>query len=272
MTICATPIGNLEDASPRLKAALASADIVYAEDTRRSRVLLDALGVSTPLRSYFVGNEEERSAELADRLRAGEDVALITDAGMPAVSDPGLTAVRAAAEVGAGVSVVPGPSAVTSALAVSGLPGERFAFEGFLPRKGSARERRLEELAAEVRTVVLFASPHRLPDDLEDLREVLGDDRQVVVARELTKLHEQVWRGTLAGAAEQFAAGAKGEVTLVIEGGMPAAPDLDAALRAVAEEVATDVPLSEAVRRVAELTGMKKRRLYEAALAQRSGQ
>lgn len=165
LILCATPIGNLGDAPPRLGEALTSASVVYAEDTRRSRVLLRHLGVDRPLRSFFVGNEATRSEELAGRLQRGETVALVTDAGTPAVADPGFTAVRAAIEVGAEVTVVPGPSAVTAALAVSGLPTDRFVFEGFLPRSGKERRSRLESLAVESRTTILFAAAGRLVDD-----------------------------------------------------------------------------------------------------------
>ncbi|NNK92057.1 MAG: 16S rRNA (cytidine(1402)-2'-O)-methyltransferase, partial [Acidimicrobiia bacterium] len=249
---------------------LGAADIVYCEDTRRSRRLLEALGVDTPLRSFFVGNEDVRSVEIAERLAAGDTVALITDAGMPTVSDPGHSAVVAALSVGATVTVVPGPSAVLAALAVSGLPSQRFVFEGFLPRKSGERRRRLEELAAEQRTVVLYAAPSRLGAELAQMAEVFGPDRQIVIARELTKLHEEVWRGTVGEAAAVWTERTvKGEVTLVLEGA--AAPDvsLEDAVGEVLELVDTGVSLSGAVKVVAEATGTRKRRLYEAALALR---
>ncbi len=265
LILLATPIGNLSDAPPRLGEAIASCDVVYAEDSRRSRILLDRLGVTANLRSYFAGNEAGRAKEVAARLDAGETVGLVTDAGTPSVADPGYSAVQAALEVGATVTVVPGPSAVTAAVAVSGLPADRFVFEGFLPRKGAARSRRLDALATEPRTIVLFAAPSRLGADLEDLAEVLGADRKLAVARELTKVYEEVWRGTLEEAVTEWVE-PRGEFTLVVAG----APDHDAevsdALPLVDAMVAAGVPLSEAVRTVAEETGTRRRRLYEAAL------
>ncbi len=195
LILCASPIGNLADAPPRLAEALTSADLVYAEDTRRARILLGHLGVSRPVRSYFVGNEAERAAELAGRLADGETVALLTDAGVPTISDPGLSAVRAALEAGAVVTGVPGPSAVTMAVAVSGFPADRFAFEGFLPRRGERRAERLAALAGEPRTLVLFCSPGRLAADLADLAAALG------AGPPLRRLpgDDQVARGDLAG-------------------------------------------------------------------------
>ena len=195
LILCAGPIGNLGDTSARLSEVLRSADIVYAEDTRRSAVLLDRLDARRPLRSFFVGNEKVRSAEIAQHLQAGETVALLTDAGMPGISDPGLSAVRAAVSVGANVTGIPGPSAVTLALALSGLPADRFVFEGFLPRRGAERSRRLDDLASEPRTSVVFCSPRRLAADVADLTARLGRDRPVVVCREMTKPP----RGGLAG-------------------------------------------------------------------------
>jgi 16S rRNA (cytidine1402-2'-O)-methyltransferase len=267
LILCAGPIGNLSDAPPRLAEALASADVVLAEDTRRARVLLDHLGVERPLRSFFVGNEAERAGELQERLAAGQTIALVTDAGTPGIADPGLSAVRAALEAGARVTGVPGPSAVTLAVAVSGLPGDRFAFEGFLPRKGGRRTERLAAIALEARTVVLFAAPSRLPDDLADLAAAAGDDRAVVVCRELTKLHEEVWRGSLAQAAAHWAGReVRGEVTVVLAGAPPVEPDPAAALEHVDALIAGGLPLAEAVRQVADLTGVGRRDLYEAAI------
>lgn len=215
--LCATPIGNLGDVSPRLGEALAGADIGYAEDTRRSAKLLKALGISLPLRSFFVGNEATRVGELAERLRQGKTVALLTDAGVPTISDPGFLAVRAALELGARVTIVPGPSAVTAALAVSGFPSERFVFEGYLPRSAGDRGRRLLALANEPRTIVVFSSPFRLGRELEAMASGLGGDRRVLIARELTKLHEELWRGTLAEAVRHWQQRKpRGEFTLVI--------------------------------------------------------
>ncbi len=271
LIICATPIGNLDDAPPRLGEALAEADVVYAEDTRRSRILLDHLGVSAALRSYFAGNEEARSLELKEHLERGSTVVLITDAGMPSISDPGLSAVAAAVAAGAGVSVVPGPSAVTAALAVSGLPAERFVFEGFLPRKVGQRSRRLRDLARETRTIVVFTAPSRVASDLGDLSEVLGGDRVVVVARELTKAHEEVYRGTLDDARRRWSQDVepRGEFTLVIAGSGREPPPLDELLAEVDAGVAAGGRLSSVVREIAEQAGVSRRHLYEAALRAR---
>jgi 16S rRNA (cytidine1402-2'-O)-methyltransferase len=264
--LCAGPIGNLGDAPPRLAETLAAASIVYAEDTRRARTLLQHLGVDRPVRSYFVGNEAERASELAQRLESGETVALITDAGMPSIADPGLSAVRVAIETGAEVSAVPGPSAVTMAVAVSGLPADRFVFEGFLPRKGRERRDRLELLASETRTTVLFCAPRRLVADLADLREACGD-RAVAVCREMTKLHEEVWRGSLGDAIDEWGGReVRGEVTVVLGGAAATEPDLEAAVELVREEVAAGATQSAAVKSVAARTGVRRRALYEAVL------
>lgn len=273
LVVCSSPIGNLGDASPRLAEALAGADVVYAEDTRRTRKLLLHFGIERPLRSYFVGNEEQRSTELAERLAAGETVALITDAGTPAISDPGLTAVRAAVSVSATVTAVPGPSAVTAALAVAGLPSERFVFESFLPRKQSARMATLEALRDEERTIVVFSATSRVGTDLEDLAAHLGPGRSLVVCRELTKAHEQVWRGTLDAASALWSTGteARGEFTLVIEGARPVTANPESLLGEVSVVVDAGASLSEAVRAVAATSGVSRRTLYEAALKARDG-
>jgi 16S rRNA (cytidine1402-2'-O)-methyltransferase len=264
LILCAGPIGNLADAPPRLGEALGSADLVYAEDTRRARKLLAHLGLDRPLRSYFVGNEESRAVELAGRLRQGETVALVTDAGTPGIADPGVSAVRAAVAAGARITGVPGPSAVTMALAVSGMPADRFVFEGFLPRKGARRARRIGALAAEPRTAVVFCSPARLGSDLADLAAALGEDRGAVVCRELTKLHEEVWRGSLGRAVEHWgAADVRGEVTLVIEGAAEERPDLDAAVRLATRLVDGGLAPTRAARIAAAETGAKRRRVYE---------
>jgi 16S rRNA (cytidine1402-2'-O)-methyltransferase len=271
LVICGTPIGNLADASPRLRDELATADLIYAEDTRRAATLLRALEVTGQVRSYFVGNEERRSAELTAHLAAGDTVALITDAGMPAVSDPGLSAVRAAIACDAAVSVVPGPSAVTAAVAISGFAADRFVFEGFLPRKGRSRRSRIAAVAAEERTVVLFSAKTRLAADLADLRDAAGTDRPVVVARELTKLYEEVWRGTLAGATVEFgdAARARGEFTIVIAGAPEAAGDVEEAVAAAIAAIDAGESPSAAVRRLAGEKRIGRRDLYEAVLRER---
>ncbi len=271
LILCATPIGNLADAPPRLGDALGRADVVYAEDTRRSARLLDLFGVSVPLRSYFVGNEAVRARELEDRLRRGDTVVLLTDAGTPGISDPAVSAVRAAVAAGATVTIVPGPSAVTAALALSGFNADRFVFEGFLPRGGEERRRRIAVLAAESRTAVLFSSPRRVAADLADLAAGAGVDRPVVVARELTKLHEEVWRGTLGEAARHWGTevAGRGEFTIVLAGAVGGGVGLSEALAAVAVELEGGTRLSDAVRRVAAATGVSRRELYAAALHRR---
>lgn len=270
LILCGTPIGNMADVSPRLADALASADVIYAEDTRRSSHLLQSLGLSRPMRSYFAGNEDARSTELAGRLTRGETVALLTDAGMPAVSDPGLTAARAAHDVGAAVTVIPGPSAVTAALAVSGLPSDRFVFEGFLPRKRAGRAALLGELAAEPRTIVLFASPARVVADLKDLATTLGNHRPVAVTRELTKMHEEVWRGSLGMAITDFEARSsiKGEITIVIGPKPVVAADLTAATTAARDSIEAGMSPSDAVREAAAAHNVSRRLLYQEVITE----
>lgn len=266
LILCAGPIGNLSDAPPRLAEALSSAAVVYAEDTRRARTLLSHLGVDRPLRSYFVGNETERSIEMGARLSAGETVALLTDAGSPGVADPGVSAVRAAVESGATITSVPGPSAVTMALGLSGLSADRFVFEGFLPRKGKARANRISGVAAEERTTVLFCAPSRLGRDLADLA-VPMPDRAAVVCREMTKLHEEVWRGSLAEAAGHWRdRTVRGEVTVVIGGGGSTEPDLMGAIEAARAAIAAGERPSAAVKRVATEHGVSRRSLYESVI------
>lgn len=269
LILCGTPIGNMGDASPRLQAALRDADIIYAEDTRRSAHLLQTFGLARPLRSYFAGNENERAQELTDRLQRGETVALLTDAGMPSVSDPGLTAARAAHFAGATVTVVPGPSAVTAALAISGLPSDRFVFEGFLPRKQSGRKRLLEQLAEEPRTIVLFSAASRVATELEELAATLGTHRPVAVVRELTKIHEEVYRGGLAMAAAEFAAreSIKGEITIVIGPKPVVAADLKAAATTARKAIEEGTKPSEAVREAAAAHNVSRRLLYQEVIA-----
>ncbi|MDJ0496774.1 MAG: 16S rRNA (cytidine(1402)-2'-O)-methyltransferase [Acidimicrobiia bacterium] len=267
LILCATPIGNLGDTSARLRDALATADLVYAEDTRRAAKLLRALDVRTSLRSYFVGNEQDRAQELSGRLADGETIALVTDAGMPSIADPGLSAVRAAVAVGAEVTVVPGPSAATAALAISGFPAERFVFEGFLPRKGKERRSRLEAIAAETRTTVLFGAKARLMRDLTDLRDYLGGVRQLVVTRELTKAFEEVWRGSLDEAVDAWSEREpRGEFTFVIAGAAEEAPDIDHAVSEVNAAINAGESMTNGVRRVATRHGVSRRELYEAVL------
>jgi 16S rRNA (cytidine1402-2'-O)-methyltransferase len=227
LILVATPIGNLGDLSPRAVTVLAEADVVLCEDTRRTRQLLSAVGIpgGGRLRSLHEHNEEVMRGRILEELVAGATAALVSDAGMPAISDPGQLLVAAAASAGIEVTVVPGPSAVLAALVVSGLATDRFVMEGFLPRRGRDRTAAIEGLGAEERTVVVFEAPTRVPALMADLARHLGDLRRVAVARELTKIHEEVWRGTLGEAAARWAAiEARGEHVIVLEGAAPAAP------------------------------------------------
>ena len=267
LILCATPIGNLGDAPPRLREALASADVVYAEDTRRAHTLLAHLGVQATLRSYFVGNEQERSGELAGHLEAGGTVALVTDAGTPVVADPGVTAVRAARSVGAVVTAIPGPSAVTMALAVSGFGGDRFVFEGFLPRKGGERAGRIEAIGSEERTVVCFTTGSRVAKDLADLAVASPAGRHVVVCRELTKAFEEVWHGLLSDAPAHWEeAITKGEFTLVLEPVEPALVSLEDGIALVRRRIESGERPSEAAKTVAKATGHPRSDLYAGAV------
>ncbi len=271
LVLAGAPIGQAADASPRLVAALASAELVAAEDTRRLHRLCADLGVTLTGRvvSYFEGNEQRRTPELLEALRAGQRVVLVTDAGMPTVSDPGYRLVVAAAAEDLPVSCVPGPSAVTTALALSGLPTDRFCFEGFLPRKGGERRARLAGLQAERRTSVLFEAPHRLADALADMASVLGPDRRAVVCRELTKTYEQVVRGTLAELVAWAAGGVRGEVTLVLEGAAERLVELtpDELVRLVVAGEGAGLTRKEALAAVAAETGRPKRDVYDAVVA-----
>lgn len=266
--LAATPIGNLGDASTRLREALSTAEVIASEDTRTTIHLMRALGIDNRPRliALHEHNESEKAAEIVELAREG-DVLVLSDAGMPALSDPGFPLVAAAAAAGVTVTALPGPSAVLTALAVSGLPTDRFVFEGFLPRKGRATH--LRALASEPRTLVFFESPHRLADALSDIAAEFGADRRVVVCRELTKLHEEIARGTAAELAERFADGARGEICLVVEGAPARASDLPTALREVQSLVASGTRLKDAAAEVAEATGLAKRDLYEAALKAR---
>lgn len=271
LILAGTPIGNLDDASPALRAALASADLIAAEDTRRLHSLLGRLELTTSAKviSYFDGNEASRVDELLRAIADGSQVVVVSDAGMPTVSDPGYRVVVAAIAAGYPISVVPGPSAVLVALALSGLPSDRFCFEGFLPRKGEQRRRRLAELATESRTMVFFEAPHRLSEFLEDARGAFGDDRPAAVSRELTKTYEETKRGPLAELAAWAAGGVRGEITVVVAGTV--APELSVAdaVELVGERIAAGEPLSAAVAAVATETGVARKALYAAALAAR---
>jgi 16S rRNA (cytidine1402-2'-O)-methyltransferase len=269
LVVAATPIGRVEDASARLAAELAGADVVAAEDTRRVRRLASDLGIEITGRvvSYFEGNEVKRTPVLVEALRAGERVVLVTDAGMPSVSDPGYRLVAAAVAADIRVTSVPGPSAVLAALAVSGLPVDRFCFEGFLPRKTAERRRALAALAHESRTMVFFESPHRTAASLVAMAEAFGGDREATVCRELTKTYEEVRRGGLSGLARWASDGVRGEVTLVVSGAPGTRTETDAdTLRALVDEaVATGLSRKDAVAAVVEATGLSRRLVYEAA-------
>ncbi len=267
LVLAGTPIGDSRDASPRLMQAIVDADIIAAEDTRRFRMLLHRLGVETNAKvvSYFEGNEASRTASLADSLVGGATVVLVTDAGMPSVSDPGYRLVVEAIKREVPVTAVPGPSAVLAALAVSGLAVDRFCFEGFAPRKKGERTRALAALAGEGRTMVFFEAPHRLGDFLVDASAVLGAERIAAVCRELTKTYEEVQRGTLAELAEWAKPGVRGEITVVISGA-EVTPDSGAALEEVRALIADGARLSEAVAQVAQERGVPRNGLYQAAL------
>lgn len=264
--LAATPIGNLGDASPRLRTALAEARLVASEDTRVTQRLLAALGIENrpKLIALHEHNERQKAAELVELARDA-DLLVLSDAGMPTVSDPGFPLVAAAAAAGVLVTAIPGPSAVVTALALSGLPTDRFAFEGFLPRKAGERARRLASLATEERTLVFFEAPHRTEVALRALAEAFGEDRRAAVCRELTKTHEEVRRGGLAELADWAADGVRGEVTLVVEGAAAAGPVTDPEVLAarVAEAEAAGQPRKDAIAAVAKAAGVPKREVYD---------
>ena len=271
LVLVGTPIGNLGDLSPRAVEALRTADTIACEDTRRTRGLLSHLGLPAGRRLLAVHdhNEAGEVANVLARLDKGEHVVVVTDAGMPGISDPGERLVAAAAAAGHNVEVVPGPSAMIAALVVSGLPTSRFAFEGFLPRKGPARARRLADIAADARTTVLFEAPHRVRQTVGDLAAAAGALRRVALVRELTKLHEDVWRGTLAGAVDHLEAKEpRGEYVVVLDGAPPPAPaeegDVEAALRA---RLAAGADKKVAIAEVAAELAVPKRLVYDVALS-----
>ena len=272
LVLAATPMGQVDDASSRLRHALATADIVAAEDTRRTKALAQALDVTITgnIVSYYDQVEAARTPALLDAIRAGSTVLLVTDAGMPSVSDPGHKIVAACAAAGLRVTALPGPSAVTTALAVSGLPSDRFCFEGFAPRKHQARLDWLTQLVDEPRTVVFFDSPHRLADTLADAVDVLGPDREAAVCRELTKTYEEIRRGPLADLAQWAAEGVRGEITVVVAPGERRVPAVDDLVEQAERLVAGGLRLKEACAQVTEGTGVSRRDIYEAVLAARS--
>ena len=267
LVVCPTPIGNLADVTLRLLEELRSADVVACEDTRRTRILLERHGIAVPVLAVHEHNEAARAGELVERIRSGERVALATDAGMPAVSDPGARIVAAVAEAGLPVTVLPGPSAVTAAVAASGLGGGGFAFAGFLPRPAAKAAAAVRRLDATGLPIVAFESPQRLPATLAALAEA-EPGRRAVVCRELSKLHEQVERGTLADLRRAFSSPPKGEVTLVLAAAEAAADAADVPAGALAELVAA-VGARRAAAIASQLTGVPRNQLYRAATARR---
>jgi 16S rRNA (cytidine1402-2'-O)-methyltransferase len=270
LAVISTPIGNLGDLSPRARDELASAELVAAEDTRRTGQLLTTLGLSRPLVSLHEHNERERIGELLEKLRGGARIALVSDAGTPLLSDPGFELVRRVTQEGMVVVAVPGPSAITAALSIAGLPTERFTFEGFLPARLGERRARVAELASETRTLVFFEAPHRIAEALEDLAAGFGETRRAAVARELTKVFETVYRGTLGDLQKQARNDpnfTRGEITVVIEGATRASGDaapraqLDATLTVLLSELAPSKAAELAVR----LTGAKRNDAYARA-------
>jgi 16S rRNA (cytidine1402-2'-O)-methyltransferase len=272
--LAGAPLGNAADASQRLRDALATAPVIAAEDTRRLHRLCRDLAITPAGRtvSFFEGNESARVPLLLDALRGGEDVLVVTDAGMPSVSDPGYRLVAAAVAEGIAVTTLPGPSAVTTALAVSGLPVDRFCFEGFLPRKPGERRRVLADLAAERRTLVFFEAPHRLADSLADLAAAFGTERPAAVCRELTKTYEEVIRGPLGELAGWAAGDVRGEITLVVAGAAPAAADTSpqALVAEVAAREDAGQARKDAIAEVARANGVPKRTVFDAVVAAKS--
>jgi len=270
LAVISTPIGNLGDLSPRAREEFATAELVAAEDTRRTGQLLTTLGLSRPLVSLHEHNESERIDELLEKLRGGARIALASDAGTPLLSDPGFELVRRVAEAGVMIVAVPGPSAITAALSIAGLPTERFTFEGFLPARLAERRARLAALAQESRTLVFFEAPHRIAESLEDMGAAFGAARRASVARELTKVFETVYRGTLASLAQAARADSnfsRGEITVVVAGATPALVDeanvrLDATLQVLLSELAP----SKAAALAARLTGARRNDAYARAL------
>jgi 16S rRNA (cytidine1402-2'-O)-methyltransferase len=273
LVLVATPIGNLGDLSPRAVRELAEAHAIACEDTRRTGRLLQHAGVKA--RALLTVNDHTEAAavrEVLRRLDAGERVAVVTDAGTPGISDPGERLVRAAAHAGHDIVVVPGPSAAIAALVASGLPTGRFVFEGFLPRKGSARAARLEALATETRTIVLYEAPHRIARTMADLAAAFGGDRRVAVARELTKLHEEIWRGTLRDAVAWAESEPPGEFVVVVDGAPePEAASDDAVRAALVQELGAGSSARDAAATVAAVLGVSRRRVYELATELRRG-
>jgi 16S rRNA (cytidine1402-2'-O)-methyltransferase len=271
LAVISTPIGNLGDLSPRARDELAGADLVAAEDTRRTGQLLTTLGLARPLVSLHEHNERERIDELLGRLRAGARIALVSDAGTPLLSDPGFELVRRVAQEGFTVVSVPGPSAITAALSIAGMPTERFSFEGFLPARLAERRARIAELAAEQRTLVFFEAPHRVVEALEDLAAGFGAERRAAVARELTKVFETVYRGTLGELAAQARLDpnfSRGEITLVVQGAVASTNgnETGARLDETLQVLLTELSPSKAAALAARLTGARRNDAYARAM------
>jgi 16S rRNA (cytidine1402-2'-O)-methyltransferase len=274
--VVATPIGNLGDLSPRAREILATCALIAAEDTRHTGVLLKAFGIETPQVSLHDHNEGARTPDLLARLGQGACIALVSDAGTPAISDPGFELVRAAAAAGIEVIAIPGPCAAIAALSIAGLPTDRFCFEGFLPARGAARRARLESLAAEVRTLVFYESPHRVKDMLEDCAATLGGERAGVLAREISKLHETLYRGTLQSLAARAGTDldiGRGEIVLTVAGAAPKAADAEPGedghggeLDRVLKLLLAELPLKQAARLAAQLTAARDNHAYKRAL------
>jgi 16S rRNA (cytidine1402-2'-O)-methyltransferase len=273
--VVSTPIGNLGDLSMRARETLQSVAVIAAEDTRHTGVLLKHFGIKTPQLSLHDHNEQQRSADIIERLRRGDSVALVSDAGTPAISDPGFELVRAVALAGLEVIAIPGPCAAIAALSIGALPTDRFCFEGFLPARGAARRKRLETLAQETRTLVFYESPHRLRDTLDDCSEVFGAARSATIVREITKMHETTYRGTLGEHLTRTQSDAdlsRGEIVLLIAGLPPAAAEergadgFGGALDRVLEILLAELPLKQAARLAAQLTSARDNQAYRRAL------
>ena len=271
--VVATPIGNLDDLSVRARGILQSCSLIAAEDTRHTGLLLQHLGIDTPLLSLHEHNERQRAGEIIEQLRAGASIALVSDAGTPAISDPGFDLVRAAAAAGIDVIAVPGPCAAIAALSIGGLPTDRFCFEGFLPARGAARRRQLETLANEARTLVFYESPHRVHETLEDCANAFGDARSATVAREITKMHETTYRGTLRellARAESDPDFRRGEIVLLIAGSVQVA-DNEGALDKVLKVLLAELPLKQAAHLAAQIAEVRDNEAYKRALQLKQG-
>jgi 16S rRNA (cytidine1402-2'-O)-methyltransferase len=267
--IAATPIGNIQDASNHLISALRDADVIACEDTRKTKFLINALEIKTSAKliSHHEHNERERTSQLLQLIEEGKTVLVVSDAGMPGVSDPGFPLVQAAAAAGVPITVIPGASAVTTALVLSGLPTDRFVFEGFLPRKSGERKKHLLSLAQEHRTIVLFESGHRIKESLEDMAEVFGDSRKAALCRELTKTYEEVIRGSLAELVERAQAEILGEITMVISGA-ESREATEGDIRLELERLAiAGIPKKEAISEVTSRLGVSKREVFDIALS-----